>query len=49
MDPRYAEAVAEQAPRGLAKHYESDHFAIYHPPLLPRVLHDQVAFLTKHL
>lgn len=49
MDPRYAEAVAQRAPRGVAKHYESDHFAIYHPPLVPLVLHDQVAFLTKHL
>jgi len=49
MDPRYAEAVAELAPRGIARHYESDHFAIYHPPLVRRVLDDQVAFLTEHL
>ncbi len=49
MDPRFAEAVADAAPRGIARHYASDHFAIYHPPLVPRVLDDQVAFLTEHL
>ncbi|MGX9671072.1 alpha/beta hydrolase [Mycobacterium sp. HM-7] len=49
MDPRYAEAVAHQAPRGVARHYDSDHFAIYHPPLVRRVLDDQLAFLTEHL
>jgi len=49
MDPRYAEAVAHQAPRGIARHYASDHFAIYHPPLLPQVLEDQLTFLTEHL
>lgn len=49
MDPRYAELVAQRAPRGIARHYESDHFAIYHPPLVQRVLDDQVAFLKEHL
>ncbi len=27
----------------------SDHFAIYHPPLVSRVLADQTAFLKEHL
>lgn len=49
MDPRYAEAVAERAPHGIARHYASDHFAIYHPPLVRRVLDDQLAFLKEHL
>jgi fermentation-respiration switch protein FrsA (DUF1100 family) len=49
IDPRYAEAVARRAPRGPARHYESDHFAIYHPPLVQRVLGDQIAFLQEHL
>ncbi|KIU15029.1 alpha/beta hydrolase [Mycolicibacterium llatzerense] len=49
MDPRYAELVAQRAPRGIARHYESDHFAIYHPPLVRRVLDDQVSFLKEHL
>lgn len=49
MDPRYAELVAQRVPRGIARHYESDHFAIYHPPLVRRVLDDQVSFLKEHL
>jgi pimeloyl-ACP methyl ester carboxylesterase len=49
MDPKYAELVARRAPRGVARHYESDHFAIYHPPLVSRVLDDQTTFLQEHL
>jgi alpha/beta superfamily hydrolase len=49
MDPRYAAAVARRAPRGVARHYDSDHFAIYHPPLVAEVLADQTAFLVEHL
>jgi pimeloyl-ACP methyl ester carboxylesterase len=49
MDPKYAEVVARRARRGIARHYESDHFAIYHPPLVSRVLDDQTAFLQEHL
>jgi pimeloyl-ACP methyl ester carboxylesterase len=49
MDPRYAATVARQAPRGVARHYDSDHFAIYHPPLVADVLADQTAFLVEHL
>jgi fermentation-respiration switch protein FrsA (DUF1100 family) len=49
MDPAYAALVARRAPRGVARHYDSDHFEIYHPPLLPRVLADQTAFLQEHL
>lgn len=49
MDPGYAELVARRAPRGVARHYDSDHFAIYHPPLVSQVLGDQTAFLQEHL
>ncbi len=49
MDPRYAELVARRAPLGVARHYDSDHFAIYHPPLVSGVLADQTAFLQEHL
>jgi pimeloyl-ACP methyl ester carboxylesterase len=49
MDPRYAELVARRASRGVARHYDSDHFAIYHPPLVGQVLADQTAFLQEHL
>jgi pimeloyl-ACP methyl ester carboxylesterase len=49
MDPAYAATVARRAPRGVARHYDSDHFAIYHPPLVSRVLADQTAFLQEHL
>ena len=49
MDPGYAELVARRAPHGVARHYDSDHFAIYHPPLVGQVLADQTAFLKEHL
>ena len=49
MDPEYAAMVARRAPRGVARHYDSDHFEIYHPPLLTQVLADQTAFLQEHL
>jgi fermentation-respiration switch protein FrsA (DUF1100 family) len=49
MDPAYAALVARGAPRGVARHYDSDHFAIYHPPLVAQVLADQTAFLQEHL
>jgi pimeloyl-ACP methyl ester carboxylesterase len=49
MDPAYAVEVARRAPRGVARHYDSDHFAIYHPPLVAQVLAVQTAFLQEHL
>lgn len=49
MNPRYAALVAERAPNGVARHYDSDHFAIYQPPLVHRVLEDQTAFFKEHL
>jgi len=48
MDPAYAALVAHRAPRGVAKHHDSDHFAMYHPPLVSGVLADQTAFLQQH-
>ncbi|OBF41795.1 alpha/beta hydrolase [Mycobacterium sp. ACS1612] len=49
MDPAYAALLARRAPRGVAKHYDSDHFAIYHLPLATQVMADQTAFLQEHL
>jgi hypothetical protein len=49
MDPAFAATVAHRAPRGVALHYPSDHFDIYHPPLVSRVMADQIAFLQEHL
>jgi pimeloyl-ACP methyl ester carboxylesterase len=49
IDPKYVVSVARRAPRGVVRHYDSDHFEIYHPPLVDRVLADQTAFLTEHL
>jgi hypothetical protein len=49
MDPKYAAALARRAPKAIARHYDSDHFAIYHAPLVDRVLADQTAFLLEHL
>ena len=49
MDPKCAVLVADRAPRGVARHYDSDHFEIYHPPLVDTVLADQTSFLREHL
>lgn len=49
MDPRHAEVVAGRAPRGIARHYDGDHFEIYHRPLVDSLLADQTAFLGEHL
>lgn len=49
MAPRHAVAVAQRAPRGVARHYDSDHFDVYHHPLLDTVLADQTDFLRENL
>lgn len=49
IDPKYVELTARRAPRGSARHYDSDHFQIYHPPLVEQALADQTAFLREHL
>jgi alpha-beta hydrolase superfamily lysophospholipase len=49
MNPAIAVAAARQAPQGRAIHYPSDHFQVYHPPLVERVVADQVGFLRETL
>ena len=49
MDPRHAVDVARRAPHGEARHYDGDHFDVYHQPLLDALLSDQTAFLRRHL
>jgi pimeloyl-ACP methyl ester carboxylesterase len=49
MDPRHAEDVARGAPFGEMRHYDGDHFEVYHRPLLDQLLTDQTAFLQRHL
>jgi pimeloyl-ACP methyl ester carboxylesterase len=49
MDPRHAADIARQVPRGEARHYDADHFDVYHPPMLNRLLADQTDFLRTHL
>lgn len=49
MDPAIALRVAAEAPRGQAIRYPTDHFEVYHPPFVERIVADQVAFLTEHL
>ncbi|XVQ13779.1 alpha/beta hydrolase [Spirillospora sp. CA-255316] len=49
IDPRIAVKVAAAAPRGVLKHYDADHFTVYHPPLVERIVADQIDFLTTHL
>jgi alpha-beta hydrolase superfamily lysophospholipase len=49
MDPAVAVRVANTAPSGVAKHYDANHFDVYHPPVIDRMVADQIAFLTEHL
>lgn len=49
MDPAIAVKAANDAPRGIAKHYAADHFSVYHPPIVERLVADQIEFLTMHL
>jgi uncharacterized protein len=49
INPRHAEDVARNAPRGEARYYDGDHFEIYHQPLLDDLLADQTAFLRRQL
>jgi pimeloyl-ACP methyl ester carboxylesterase len=49
MDPRHAEDVARRAPFGEMRHYDGDHFEVYHRPLLHDLLTDQTVFLQRHL
>jgi alpha/beta superfamily hydrolase len=49
MDPHHAEDVGRRAPRGEIRHYDGDHFDVYHRPLLDDLLVDQTAFLRRHL
>jgi alpha/beta superfamily hydrolase len=49
MDPAIALRVADEAPLGRAIRYPTDHFEVYHPPFVDRIVADQIAFLTEHL
>ena len=49
MNPAIALRVASEAPLGRAIRYPTDHFQVYHPPFVDRIVADQIAFLTEHL
>jgi pimeloyl-ACP methyl ester carboxylesterase len=49
MDPAIAVRAARLAPRGEAIHYDADHFEVYHPPIVARVVADQIRFLRQAL
>jgi pimeloyl-ACP methyl ester carboxylesterase len=49
MKPEIALRVADEAPLGRAIRYPTDHFEVYHPPFVERIVADQIAFLTEHL
>ncbi|MBW0107451.1 alpha/beta fold hydrolase [Pseudonocardia sp. KRD-182] len=49
MDPQISVEAARRAPKGRAIHYPADHFEVYHPPLVDRVVADQVGFLREAL
>ncbi|GAB3929552.1 alpha/beta fold hydrolase [Kribbella albertanoniae] len=47
--PTIVERVAAKAPRAELKHYDADHFTVYHPPAVDQIVADQIRFLTTHL
>jgi pimeloyl-ACP methyl ester carboxylesterase len=49
MDPAISVQAAQTAPRGRAVHYPADHFQVYHPPLVDRMIADQLTFLREAL
>ena len=49
MSTRAAAQVAQQAPRGEARHYPIGHFEIYVGEWFERAVADQTEFLTSHL
>jgi len=49
MDPGIAARAAQMAPQGEAIHYPADHFEVYHPPIVERVVADQIRFLRRVL
>ncbi|MES9537100.1 MULTISPECIES: alpha/beta fold hydrolase [unclassified Actinomadura] len=49
VDTAIAERAAAAASRGELRHYDADHFTVYHPPLVERLVADQIEFLTTHL
>jgi hypothetical protein len=49
MDPAISVRAAQHAPQGHAMHYPADHFQVYHPPLVDRIVADQLAFLGEVL
>lgn len=49
IGPAIAEQVATAVPRAVFKHYDADHFTVYHPPVVEHVVADQIDFLRTHL
>jgi pimeloyl-ACP methyl ester carboxylesterase len=49
IDPAIAAKVAATAPGAVLKHYDADHFTVYHPPIVEQLVADQLDFLATHL
>ncbi|MEV6323957.1 alpha/beta fold hydrolase [Nocardia sp. NPDC051787] len=49
IDPAIVEQVAATVPGAVLEHYDADHFTVYHPPIVERIVADQIAFLRTHL
>ncbi len=49
MHPKIAARAAKRAPKGRAIHYDADHFEVYHPPLVDKIVRDQIEFLQAAL
>ncbi|MGY2008204.1 hypothetical protein ACW9HJ_25410 [Nocardia gipuzkoensis] len=41
--------IREPTPAIVVERYDADHFTVYHPPVVERVVADQIEFLSTHL
>lgn len=49
MDPKISPRAAKLAPKGKALHCPTDHFEVYHFPMVETIVADQVQFRGKSL
>jgi pimeloyl-ACP methyl ester carboxylesterase len=49
IDPAILTKVADNVTRAVVEHYDADHFTVYHPPVVERVVAEQIEFLSTHL
>lgn len=48
-NPLFQEWIGKQAPKGEVRHYDAEHFDIYHDKVFGQVVEDQIAFVRRHV